>query len=248
LTYLSYDVEFDRQEDLFDLLRPIEIYQRFVLALGPQAKASNFSKHFDPVHGEIHPNLAIRLKVLDDNQAKKIIEKTAAQIAGEGKLRMFVGPSIWTEEDEVWVKAHEAASECAVRLARQLTKKDAAIPFDQVRKNGGWDLFVVQLLFNILDLSGFKIYLRRQYRRQFKMADQDLAGLANDLASVWWAKGSISDPDGIDSFVHQFLNCTSKSPETSEEHFTKFVQMSEVYSNVFELRRRSSAPEIRARS
>ena len=46
-----------------------------------------------PSRGEIHPHLSLRLKVLDEPQAKKLIEKTAATIANEGKLRMFVGPS-----------------------------------------------------------------------------------------------------------------------------------------------------------
>ncbi len=93
------------------------------------------------------------MKVLDDPQAKRIIEKTAAAIAGEGKLRMFVGPTIWQEEDDVSVKSLEAASECAVRLAKLLSRKESNFSFDQIRKMYDWDMFVIQLTLKILGFS-----------------------------------------------------------------------------------------------
>ena len=76
---------------LYDLIKPAEVSLRFVSALGSQVKSWNFSKEFDPAHGETHPNLTIRLKVYDDAQAKKIIEKTASMIASEGKAANVCG-------------------------------------------------------------------------------------------------------------------------------------------------------------
>ncbi|HYB04641.1 MAG TPA: hypothetical protein VED17_09270, partial [Nitrososphaerales archaeon] len=210
MTYLGYDIEFDRLEDLFDLVKPVDICLRFVSALGVQLKSWNFSKQYDPARGEIHPHLSLRLKVLDDPQAKKLIEKTAATIAGEGKLRMFVGPTTWSEEDDTAIKALEAASECAVRMAKLLSRKESSISLEQIRKVYNWDLFVVQLTLKVLDLSGFRVYIRREYRNQFRIADGDLDKLANDLASVWWRTISIGDPDAVEVFVNAFLGLTSE--------------------------------------
>jgi len=239
LAYLSYDVEFDQLEDLFDLVKPVDICLRFVSALGTQVKAWNFSKSYDPSKGEIHPHLSIRLKVLDEPQAKKLIEKTAATIANEGKLRMFVGPVVW-QEDDVSVRAQEASSECAVRMAKLLSRKDSEISLEQVRKNSEWDLFVIQLILKVLDLSGFHVYVRREYRKQFKFPDSQLDKLANDLASVWWKIGSITDPDGVDEFVHSFMGLTATSVPSTEKTFEKFVLTSGIYRGIFDLRKQSS--------
>jgi len=239
LAYLSYDIEFDQLDDLFDLVKPVDICLRFVSSLGTQVKAWNFSKHYDPSRGEIHPHLSIRLKVLDEPQAKKIIEKTAATIANEGKLRMFVGPTVW-QEDDVSVRAQEASTECAVRMAKLLSRKDSEVTLEQVRKNSDWDMFVVQLILKVLDLSGFHVYVRREYRKQFKVADTQLDKLANDLASVWWKVGSITDPDGVDEFVHSFLGLTAASVPNTEKTFEKFTLSSSIYKGIFDLRKQSN--------
>ena len=240
MAYLSYDIEFDQLEDLFDLVKPIEICLRFVSALGTQVKAWNFSKQYDPSRGEIHPHLSIRLKVLDEPQAKKLIEKTAATIANEGKLRMFVGPTVW-QEDEVSVRAQEASSECAVRMAKLLSRKDSEITLEQIRKISDWDIFVIQLVLRVLDLSGFHVYVRREYRKQFKVPEFQLDKLANDLASVWWKIGTISDPDGVDEFVHSFLGLTATSVPKAEKTFEKFVLTSGIYKAIFDLRKQTSS-------
>jgi len=240
LEYLSYDIEFDQLEDLFDLVKPIEICLRFVSELGTQVKSWNFGKHYDPSRGQIHPHLSIRLKVLDVPQAKKLIEKTAATIANEGKLRMFVGPTVW-QEDDVKVRAQEASTECAVRLAKLISRKDSEITLEQIRKNSGWDLFVIQLVLRVLDLSGFHVYIRREYRKQFKIPEFQLDKIANDLASVWWKIGSITDPDGVDEFVHSFLGLTAASVQSTEKTFEKFVITSGIYKAIFDLRKQSSS-------
>ncbi len=237
MTYLSYDVEFDRLEDLYDLIKPAEVSLRFVSALGSQVKSWNFSKEFDPAHGETHPNLTIRLKVYDDAQAKKIIEKTASAIAGEGKLRMFVGPNGWEEADDTFVRALEASSECAIRMARMVSRKESEISLETIQRKTHWDLFVIQLLLKILEISGFRVYLRRSYRSRFKLADSDLDKLANDLAAVWWNRGAVTDPDGIDEFVHCFLNVTANSPSEAEKLFQKFVFTSGIYRGIFDLKK-----------
>jgi hypothetical protein len=238
LAYLSYEIEFDRLEDLFDLVKPVDICLRFVSALGTQLKSWNFSKEYDPSNGEIHPHLSIRLKVLDDNQAKKIIEKTAGAIAGEGKLRMFVGPTIWMEDDDVSIKAMEAASECAVRMAKLLSRKETNIPTDQLSKGADWDLFVVQLILKVLDLSGYRVYVRRDYRKQFKIPEGNLDKLANDLASSWWrTTGTISDPDAVDEFVNAFLSLTAEQVQHTSKTFEKFVLSSSIYRGIYDMRR-----------
>ena len=238
LTYLAYDVEFDRLEDLFDLIKPVDISLRFVSALGPQLKSWNFSKQYDPAKGEIHPHLSLRLKVLDDPQAKKIIEKTASAIAGEGKLRMFVGPTVWPEEDDSAIKALEAASECAVRMAKLLTRKESNLSFEQIKKSS-WDLFVVQLTLKVLELSGFNTYIRREYRKQFRLADAELDKLANDLASAWWRTISIADPDAVEVFVNAFINLTAEDTSQAARTFEKFVLTSSVYQRIYETRKQS---------
>jgi hypothetical protein len=240
LTYLAYDIEFDRLEDLFDLVKPVDICLRFVSALGVQLKSWNFSKQYDPAKGEIHPHLSLRLKVLDDPQAKKLIEKTAGAIAGEGKLRMFVGPTTWSEEDDVAIKALEAASECAVRMAKLLSRKESSISLEQIKKDYNWDLFVVQLALKVLDLSGFRVYIRREYRSQFRMADGELDKLANDLASAWWRTISIADPDAVEVFVNAFLGLTAQDTAHAIRTFEKFVLTSGVYKNIFDNRKQSA--------
>jgi len=241
LTYLSYDVEFDRLEDLYDLVLPVDICLRFVSALGTQLKSWNFSKEYDPAKGEIHPHLSIRLKVLDDPQAKKIIEKTAASIAGEGKLRMFVGPIIWVEsEDEIFVRAMEAASECTVRMAKILSRKDSGVPIDQLRSNRDWDTFVIQLTLKILELSGFRAYIRREYRSKFRIPENSLDKIANDLASVWWRNGTVTDPDSVDLFVNAFISMTAKQVQRAQNTFEKFLLASSVYQGIYATRKQSS--------
>lgn len=236
MTYLSYDVEFDRLDDLFDLVKPIDICLRFVSALGTQLKSWNFTKEYDPSRGEIHPHLTIRLKVLDDPQAKKIIEKTAATIAGEGKLRMFVGPIVWQEEDDVVIRGLEAASECAVRMAKLLSRKESSLSIEQINKVSDWDLFVIQLTFKVLELSGFKIYVRREYRRQFKISDGDLDKLANDLASVWWRTGAVTGPDSVDVFVNTFVALTAEQVSRASRMFEKFALSSSIYKGIYDTR------------
>ena len=230
-------MEFDKLEELYDLVRPIELYQRFLSALGPQCKSSNFSKYYDPSHGELHPRLALRFKVLDDNQAKRIIEKIAGDIASEGKLRIFVGPTVWQEEDDVWVKANESASECAYRLARMMARRDSELSVEMVKKKTDWNSFVVQLACRILELSGFRIYIRRQYRSAFKIIDRDLDKIANDLSAVWWSRGAIVDPDAVDAFVHLFLNCTAESPTEAEATFERYLASSAIYKTIFDSRK-----------
>lgn len=239
MTYLSYEVEFDRLEDLFDLVKPVDICLRFVSSLGTQLKSWNFSKDYDPQKGEIHPHLSIRLKVLDDPQAKKLIEKTAASIAGEGKLRMFVGPTAWAEDDDLSIKAMEAASECAVRMAKLLSRKESSLTVDLIKKEYNWDLFIIQLTLKILDLSGFKAYVRREYRKQFRMSDSDIDKLGNDLASVWWRIGSITDPDAVDVFVNSFLSLTAEQVPNALKTFEKFMLASNVYKDIYETRRKT---------
>jgi hypothetical protein len=207
--------------------------------MGTQLKAWNFTKEYDPSKGEIHPRLSIRLKVLDDPQAKRIIEKTAATIAGEGKLRMFVGPTILQEEDDTVVKALEAASECAVRMAKMLNRKESGLAMDQLRKDGQWDLFVIQLTLKVLDLSGFKTYVRREYRREFKIPDAEIDKLANDLASSWWRNGAITDPDAVDVFVNSFISLTAQEVPRTLKNFEKFVLTSSVYREIYETRLQS---------
>lgn len=236
MTYLAYDVEFDRLDDLFDLVKPIDICLRFVSALGTQLKSWNFTKEYDPSRGEIHPHLSIRLKVLDDPQAKKIIEKTAAAIAGEGKLRMFVGPMVWQEEDEVVIRGLEAGSECAVRMAKLLSRKESNLSLDQIKKGYDWDLFVIQLTLKVLDLSGFKTYVRREYKRQFKIADGDLDKLANDLASVWWRTGAITEADAVDVFVNTFVSLTAEQVSRASKTFEKFALSSSIYKGIYDTR------------
>jgi hypothetical protein len=238
LAYLSYEVEFENLEDLFDLIKPVDICLRFVSSLGTQVKAWNFSKQYDPAKGEIHPHLSIRLKVLDEPQAKRLIEKTAATIADEGKLRMFVGPTSW-QEDDFSIRAQEASSECAVRLAKLLSRPDSYITLEQVKEKSDWDIFVIQLILKVLDLSGFHVYVRREYRRQFKIPDTQLDKLANDLASVWWKIGSITDPDGVDEFIHSFLSLTANSVSDTEKTFEKLVLTSDIYKGIFDLRKQS---------
>lgn len=237
MTYLCYDVEFDRLEDLYDLILPVDICLRFVSALGTQLKSWNFSKEYDPNKGEIHPRLAIRLKVLDDLQAKKVIEKTAASIAGEGKLRMFVGPTVWQEEDENYVRAIEAASECTVRMARILARKESGISIEQLKRDRDWDLFVIQIALKVLDLSGFKIYLRREYKKSFKASGPEIDKLANDLASVWWRTGAITDPDSVDVFVSAFIGMTARRVARALSTFEKFMLTSSIYEGIFETRK-----------
>jgi hypothetical protein len=237
LAYLSYDIEFDKLEDLYDLIKPADMSLRFVSALGSQVKSWNFSKHFDPSHGETHPNLTLRLKVFDDSTAKKIIEKTASTIASEGKLRMFVGPNAWQEDDDVLVRALEASSECAIRMARVVSRKELDLSMEAIRKKTNWNMFVIQVLFKILDISGFRVYLRRSYRSQFKMADSDLDKLANDLAAVWWNRGAITDPDAIDEFTHCFLNVTASSPSEAGKVFQKFVLTSSIYRGIYDTKK-----------
>ena len=239
LTYLSYEIEFDRLDELFDLIKPIDISLRFVSALGPQLKSWNFSKDYDPGKGIIHPHLSIRLKVLDDPQAKRIIEKTAAAIAGEGKLRMFVGPTIWQEDDDVTVKSLEAASECAVRLAKLLSRKESIFSLDQIRKMYDWDMFVIQLTLKILDLSGFRVYIRREYRNQFKAPDGEIDKLGNDLASAWWRTGSLAEADGVDIFVNAFLSLVAERVEHTGKTFERFMITSNVYKDIFDTRRQT---------
>ena len=237
MAYLSYDIEFDRLEDLYDLIKSADVSLRFVAALGSQVKSWNFSKHFDPTHGETHPNLTIRLKVFDDSAAKKIIEKTASTIASEGKLRMFVGPNAWQEDDDILVRALEASSECAIRMARVVSRKESELFIEVIRKKTNWNLFVIQVLLKILDISGFHVYLKRSYRSQFKIPNSDLDKLANDLAAVWWNRGTITDPDGIEEFVHCFLNVTASSPAEAEKVFQKFVLTSSIYKGVFDTKK-----------
>lgn len=236
MTYLSYDVEFDRLEDLYDLVLPVDICLRFVSALGNQLKSWNFSKEYDPAKGEIHPHLSVRLKVLDDPQAKKIIERTAASIASEGKLRMFVGPVVWSEEDDVFIRAIESASECAVRMAKLLARKENNIGANEFRKDSDWDLFVIQLLLRVLELSGFKIYLKRDYRKKFRISYDELDKLANDLASSWWRTGAITDPDSIEAFVHSFLTLTARRGSIALGMFEKMMITSGIYRAVYETR------------
>ena len=240
MTYLSYDVEFDHLEDLYDLVLPVDICLRFVSALGTQLKSWNFNKEYDPNKGEIHPHISIRLKVLDDLQAKKVIEKTAGSIAGEGKLRMFVGPTIWPEEDETVVRAMEAASECAVRMAKLLSRKESNIPLDQLRSSRDWDIFVIQLTLKVLELSGFHAYVRREYRIKFKIPDSNLDKLANDLASVWWSTGTVRDPDAVDVFVNSFINLTAKQGQRALNTFEKFMLASGIYQGIFGTRKQSA--------
>ena len=238
MAYLSYDVEFDRLEDLFDLVKPVDICLRFVSSLGTQLKSWNFSKEYDPSLGKIHPHLSIRLKVLDDGQAKKTIEKTAAAIANEGKLRMFVGPMLWREDDDVSIKALEAASECAVRMAKLLNRKELNIT---ISNKNEWDLFVIQLILKVLDLSGFRVYVRREYRNQFKVPDGDLDKLANDLASAWWrTTGTISDPDAVDEFVIAFLSLTAEQVPHATKMFEKIVLSSSIYRGIYDMRRQAA--------
>jgi hypothetical protein len=237
LTYLCYDVEFDRLEDLYDLVSPVDMCLRFVSALGTQLKSWNFSKEYDPVKGEIHPHLSIRLKVLDDLQAKKVIEKTAASIAGEGKLRMFVGPTVWQQEDENYVRAIEAASECAVRMAKILSRKESTFPIEQLKRDRDWDLFVIQLALRVLELSGFKIYIRREYKNGFSVSSVELDKLANDLSSVWWRTGAITDPDSVDAFVSAFIKMTARRVERTLNTFEKFMLTSGIYEGIFETRK-----------
>jgi len=239
LTYLAYDIEFDRLSDLFDLVKPVDICLRFVSTLGTQLKSWNFSKQYDPAKGEIHPHLSIRLKVLDDPQAKRLIEKTAAAIAGEGKLRMFVGPTMWSEEDDVTIRALEAASECAVRMAKLLNRKETGLSIEQIKKEFNWDLFVVQLTLKVLDLSGFRVYIRKEYRQQFRVADGDLDKLANDLASVWWRTISTADPDALDIFVNSFVSLTAEEAQHAMKIFEKFVLSSNIYKTIFDTRRQT---------
>ncbi|MDA4112137.1 MAG: hypothetical protein OK439_06325, partial [Thaumarchaeota archaeon] len=97
--------------------------------------------------------------------------------------------------------------------------------------------FIIQLLLKILDLSGFHVYIRREYRNQFKISDGDLNKPANDLAALWWNKGSITEPDSVDEFVHCFLNVTASSPIDAEKLFQKFVLTSGIYRGIFELRK-----------
>jgi hypothetical protein len=241
LTYLSYDIEFDRLEDLYDLVQPVDICLRFVSTLGPQLKSWNFIKEYNPEKGEIHPHLSLRLKVLDDPQAKKLIEKTASGIASEGKLRMFVGPTIWNEEDDGSVKAIEAASECAVRMAKLLSRKDSGVALEQIRKDLDWDLFVIQLTLKVLDLSGYRVFVRREYKNQFKIPDSELDKLANDLASVWWKTGTVKDPEEVDAFVTAFLTLTARRVHRALTTFEKFMLMSSVYENIY--RARTSSPK-----
>ena len=94
---------------------------------------------------------------------------------------MFVGPTVW-QEDEVSVRAQEASSECAVRMAKLLSRKDSEITLEQIRKISDWDIFVIQLVLRVLDLSGFHVYVRREYRKQFKVPEFQLDKLANDLS------------------------------------------------------------------
>ena len=239
MTYLTYDVEFDRLDDLFDLVKPVDICLRFVSALGTQLKSWNFTKEYDPSRGEIHPHLAIRLKVLDDIQSKRIIEKTAAAIASEGKLRMFVGPTTWQVEDDVVIRGLEAASECAVRMAKLLSRKESLLSMEQIKKEYDWDLFVIQLTLKVLDLSGFRTYVRREYRNQFKIADGDLDKLANDLASVWWRMGAITEPDAVDVFVNTFIGLVAEEVSHASKTFEKFALSSGIYRGIYETRTQS---------
>ncbi len=240
MTYLAYDIEVDRLEDLFDLVKPVDICLRFVSTLGVQLKSWNFSKQYDPARGEIHPHLSLRLKVLDDPQAKRLIEKTAAALAGEGKLRMFAGPTTWSEEDDVVIKALEAASECAVRMAKLLSRKESNITLEQIKKGYNWDLFVVQLTLKVLDLSGFRVYVRREYRSQFRIADGELDKLANDLASAWWRTISIGDPDAVEIFVNAFLGLTTEDTPRATRTFEKFVLTSSIYKSIFDNRKQTA--------
>ena len=172
--------------------------------------------------------------MFDDSSSKKIIEKTASTIASEGKLRMFVGPNSWQEDDDILIRALESSSECAIRMARVVSRKESDLFIDAIRKKTNWNLFVIQVLLKILDISGFHVFLRRAYRSQFNVADSDLDKLANDLAAVWWNRGTITDPDGIDEFIHCFLNVTATSPAEAEKVFQKFVLTSSIYRGIFD--------------
>ena len=239
MTYLSYEIEFDRLDELYDLVKPVDICLRFVSALGAQLKSWNFSKEYDPSKCIIHPHLSIRLKVLDEPQAKKIIEKTAAAIAGEGKLRMFVGPTNWQEEDDVSVKSLESASECAVRLAKLLSRKESGFGIDQIRRTYDWDMFVIQLTLKILELSGFRVYVRREYRKLFRVPEVDIDKLGNDLASAWWRTGSLAEPDALDVFVNSFLSLTAERVEHTTKNFERFMITSNIYQDIFDTRRQN---------
>lgn len=207
--YKQFEVEFHAVEELFDLKKSIEIFQQFVNAVGTRQVGNNFNKYYDPNRRVVHPYIAVRMNLTDEQGAWREIQRIANQLINSNQIRWYSSQlTDWIEPPFV-VKAHETGTKCAIVFKEQIDLNNRA--YSNLRRDP--DNFMWLFAVSLLRHSGFRpdiawTYLRTSIPTEIdRMANTCSQFLINAIGS------QRPHPDFVERFLHTFFNCTIGSEQ-----------------------------------
>ena len=205
MSYKYFNVEFPTVESLFDLRKPIEVFKRFIEAIGEERiRGCNFNKYYQPPQNP-HPLISIRMDLVDEQGVTNEIDRVARDLLGRGDIRLCDSTlHPWSEPDFV-VKAHEAATMCALTFKEEFDAR----PDAQSHYNRNPTDFAGHFIISVLKQLGFNPYIAWTYLRT-PLPDyiNEIAVACSQIVSRH-AGSHLTNPDFVERFIHCLSNCTS---------------------------------------
>jgi hypothetical protein len=236
MPYKYFDVEFPTVETLHDLRKPIEVFKRFIEAISEERiRGWNFNKYFHPPQ-EPHPKISIRINLVSEEGVTEEITRVAKDLLAMGDIRLCDSTlRPWTEPDFV-VRAHEAATMCALKFREEFdARPDAQSHYTRDPTD-----FVGHFIISLLNQLGFNLYIAWTYlRTPLPEYIEEIAEACSQIVSQH-AESQITNPDFVERFIHCFTNCTSIN---FEGLLRDWLTRSEPWQNIAQSRRSPSSNE-----
>jgi len=186
-----------------DLRKPIEVFQRFIEAIGKQ-RIAGFNYTLDerpPLTSPSIRGILIRVNLVDEQDVTKAIEKVERYFRRRGVIQGEWAATLrpWIEPDFA-IRAREAATMCALKLKEVLDRNpDALSDFTHDP-----EYFAIRLIVSVLQQSG--IYVRITWTSPLPDYLDEIAKACSQVLSH-----SIGDqkpePDFLEHFVSALSGC-----------------------------------------
>lgn len=208
--YVSFEVEFEKPQDLNDLYKPIEVLQNVLQAIpSKNLLGYNFNRYYSPNIGLYHPNMDLRLNLRDLEQSRDSIKKALQNLVDKGVIRHFGRePRPWDEPQFV-KEAHEASTKCAIIFVDRLRIEPSLMESLRSEPLKFMTNFV-HLLLKSMGLPSLVAwtYLRTTPPDEVRNLAQACGATVSDCF-----KSQTGKADFLERFLHTFFNCTLMEAE-----------------------------------
>jgi hypothetical protein len=205
MPYVSFEIEFESPKALHDLNGPIGILKTVLgVIVQENLRGYNFNRYYSPEEGLYHPNMDLRVNLVNVEESIEPIRKALQEFVQKGVIRYFrPDPKSW-EEPQFVVDAHEASTRCAISFVEGLNNNRDLMQYAGEHPREFMRHFV-RLLLQLMGLTPHVAWthLRTPPPAGLNTLAQSCARLVSSSFS-----SQMNKADFLERFLHTFFNCT----------------------------------------